>query len=422
MSLNIPAFTGWPNEPEWMKAFRARARAEVADLPWPHRRVEEWHRTDVSGFELENRLPLPAVQEQQKLGAPREGFSGYLKVQGETVTTWLSPALTSQGVQLLPLREAVLGKGLANPTALETIFADMLRNLNNKVLPLHAALMDSGVFLSVPAKAVLDQPLLIELVETKADSLSSPHVVINAGRASQFQVVLRRNSRDTPLTVNSGMQVLLDEGAVVSIVDVQEYGTQTAWVDHSSVRLARDAQLFHWSAQLGARLVKTDLALNLEGEGASLKTHGLYFAVQDQHKDLRVVQNHRAPNTASYALYKGAVRDRSRTVFQGLIDVAPQAPRTDAYLSNKNLVLTDGARADSLPQLKIDTNDVKCSHGSTTGKVNEDEVFYLMSRGFSRAEARLLIAEGLFAELIAEAPEFLRQDIENYVAQSLGAP
>ncbi len=422
MSLNTPAFTGWPKEPEWMKAFRARARAEATDQPWPHRRVEEWHRTDVTGFQFENRQPLPAQQGAVKAGSPLEGFSGYLKSDGATVTVWLSPALTEQGVQLLPLGDVILGKGVAKPDALDAVFSEMLRQVDNKVPALHAALLGSGVFLSVPAQVVIEAPLLIELTEAQQDSLSSPHVVINAGRASQFQVVLRRSSSEAPLTVNSGMQLLLDEGAVVTLVDVQEYGSQTAWVDHSQARLGRDAQLFHWSAQLGGRLVKTDLALNLEGEGASLKTHGLYFAVQDQHKDIRVVQNHRAPNTSSYALYKGAVRDRSRTVFQGLIEVAPQAPRTDAYLSNKNLVLTDGARADSLPQLKIDTNDVKCSHGSTTGKVNEDEVFYLMSRGFSRAEARLLIAEGLFADLIAEAPEFLRQDIEGYVVRALGAP
>ena len=102
--------------------------------------------------------------------------------------------------------------------------------------------------------------------------------------------------------------------------------------------------------------------------------------------------------------------------------MSPQAPRTDAYLSNKNLILNDGARADSLPQLKIDTNDVKCSHGSTTGKVNEDEVFYLTSRGFSRDEARLLIAEGLFAELIDEAPEPLREELSRRVEDSLRSP
>ena len=168
-------------------------------------------------------------------------------------------------------------------------------------------------------------------------------------------------------------------------------------------------------------MVKTRFDFTLAGEGASVKTHGLYFGTGDQHKDLRISLNHGAAHTTSYALYKGAVRDRARTVFQGLIEVNPGANGTDAYLSNKNLILNDGARADSLPQLKIDTNDVKCSHGSTTGKVNEEEVHYLGTRGFSREEAKLLIAQGLFAELIDEAPAFLRDDVEREVSCALGA-
>jgi len=127
--------------------------------------------------------------------------------------------------------------------------------------------------------------------------------------------------------------------------------------------------------------------------------------------DVRTVQQHKAPNTYSRAVYKGAVRESARAIYQGLIHVLPDAQKTDAYLTNKNLILDEGARADSIPSLKIETNDVKCSHGSTTGKVQDSELFYLMSRGLTRQDATELIIMSYFQELIELAPDHVKADL-----------
>ena len=138
---------------------------------------------------------------------------------------------------------------------------------------------------------------------------------------------------------------------------------------------------------------------------------GIYLAHGGQHMDVRTVQQHKAPNTYSRAVYKGVVRESARAIYQGLIHVLPLAQKTDAYLTNKNLIMDDGARADSIPSLKIETNDVKCSHGSTTGKVQEDELFYLMSRGLTRKDATELIIMSYFQDLIDLAPDHVKANL-----------
>jgi len=286
----------------------------------------------------------------------------------------------------------------------------------------HYLRVEFGVVLQVPAQIVAEKPFLIEVLENRSELITTPHWVVALGAASQASLVIRQSSpQGQGFTVDSAVSVTLGDGSHFTLSELQTHGSGAAVLDHSFAVLGRDAQLFHWCAPIGGAVVKTRFDFTLAGEGASVRSHGLYFGTDDQHKDMRISLTHGAPHTTSFALYKGAVRDRSRTVFQGLIEVNPGANGTDAYLSNKNLILNDGARADSLPQLKIDTNDVKCSHGSTTGKVNEEEVYYLMARGFSREEAKLFIAQGLFAELVDEAPGFLREELELLVACSIGA-
>ncbi|NNM66867.1 MAG: hypothetical protein HKM06_02520, partial [Spirochaetales bacterium] len=351
MSLNINTFSGWPGEPEWMRELRSRARTEMAGLPWPGRRNEDWERTDIASFQIENRVLGSATQETVQAGSPLAGFSGRLVLQGgSVVSVWLKPELAAQGVRLVSLREAVIGgTATAKPDALATVLETVMSGAEVKLPALHAVLVEAGAVLLIPGNLVVEEPFLLELEETRTNVLASPQLILWAGRSSQATVVVRRKSAASlDATVNSAAFASLDDGAVLNWIDVQEYGTRVEWIDHSRAHLGRDANLFHWNACLGGNTVKTSLRVDLNGEGASLRAHGLYFGVNDQHKDLRIVQNHASPRTSSNALYKGAVRDRARTVFQGLIEVQPQAFQTDAYLSNKNLVLTDGARADSL--------------------------------------------------------------------------
>ncbi len=385
-------------------------------LEWPGRTNEEWHRSRLDRFALETRKVAPLGKKTTQALPSDPQWAGQLRfIDGALAGAALDPALKAQGVVFGPLSDA--------PASVKKFLAATEALCDTRASSHHYQALEFGAVLYIPANLVVEKPFLVHITETRNGGLTVPHVSVQADRLSQAALVVRSDSpAHTPFTSHSATTVELADGAIFRLCDLQDHNLEAAVLDHSFARLGRDVQFFHWSACLGGGTVKTRFEFSLEGEGASLKTHGLYFGIGDQHKDLRIATTHRAPNTTSYALYKGAVRDRSRTIFQGLIEVSPQAPRTDAYLSNKNLILNDGARADSLPQLKIDTNDVKCSHGSTTGKVNEDEVFYLTSRGFSRDEARLLIAEGLFAELIDEAPEPLREELSRRVEDSLRSP
>ena len=389
--------------------------ATATPLTWPGRTNEEWQRSRVDRFALDTRKASAPTKSSPQALERNSAFAGRLTfVDGVLTGSDLNPELKKSGVlfgdlaQSPPLVKAHLEKGRAA--------ADTLASAG------HYDRVEFGAVLLVPARVVCEVPFLIEITENRRDVLTTPHLVLSLGEATHSSVVVRWNSPvGQTFTVDSATTVDLGDGAHFTLSELQTQGRGAAILDHSLATVGRDAQFFHWCAPIGGSVVKTRFDFTLAGEGSSVRTHGLYFGTEDQHKDLRISLTHAAPRASSYALYKGAVRDRSRTIFQGLIEVNPGANGTDAYLSNKNLILNDGARADSLPQLKIDTNDVKCSHGSTTGKVNEEEVYYLTTRGFSKEEARLFIAQGLFAELVDEAPAFLREEVDLLVACSIGA-
>jgi len=384
-------------------------------LDWPDRTNEEWMRSRVDRFFLETRQPGVPAKASPKTLERNPDFAGRLTfVDGVLTGVDLDPELKKQGVVFGPHAEAATV--VKDHLSLGQAQADTLASAG------HYSRVEFGAVLIVPAKVVAEKPFLIELTENRVGVLTTPHIAVALGQTSQSNLVVRQNSpQGQKFTIDSATSVVLGDAAVFTLSELQTHGEGAAVLDHSFAKMGRDAQFFHWCAPVGGAVVKTRFDFTLAGQGASVKTHGLYFGTEDQHKDLRISLTHAAPHTTSYALYKGAVRDRSRTVFQGLIEVKPGANGTDAYLSNKNLILNQGARADSLPQLKIDTNDVKCSHGSTTGKVNEEEVFYLTTRGFSKEEARLFIAQGLFAELVDEAPAFLRDEVDTLVACAIGA-
>ena len=168
-------------------------------------------------------------------------------------------------------------------------------------------------------------------------------------------------------------------------------------------------------------MVKTRVECALNGAGADARLDGLYFCRPGQHMDIRTVQHHRAPSATSRAYYKGAVSGGGRTVFQGLIEVAEGASGTDAFLTNRNLILGDAARADSIPTLKIGNNDVKCSHGSTTGRLSEEEMFYLESRGLSPEDAKAMLLVGYFEDILGDTPESFRQETLQHIGARIGA-
>jgi Fe-S cluster assembly protein SufD len=218
------------------------------------------------------------------------------------------------------------------------------------------------------------------------------------------------------------MDLVVGEAAGLELYHLQDLPIRSLGFAHGTARVARDGHLLTFEAALGTGLLKSRLDCSLDGPGSEAFLHGIYLSRAHQHMDIRTVQRHRAPNATSRAFYKGAVKDNSRSIYQGLIEVTPAASKTDAFLTDRNLILNDGARADSIPSLRIDTNDVKCSHGSTTGKIDPAHLFYLMTRGLTRSEAERMLIQGYFEELLEGALPRFAEALRKLVDARIGEP
>lgn len=385
---------------------KTSAQKLASTMNWPTKKDEEWRRTGASLFPLDRSVTLPGKGDF----SPQDwaAYSAVLLISnGEAREVYKDS--TAQGVEFL----------LSPEKDIQALLENHLAGCDNKVLASHFSQPSvHGVRFKKNSRG--EKPVLVLVRESRPQVLVQPHLAVLAQQLSDWSLILRYESPEgSEILVNAASTFSLEDGARLNVTELQILDKTSSFIDHALADVGRDAAFDHLNVSLGAGITKGRLKVRLQGAGSDLHTRGLYFALGDQHKDLNVIQDHIAPQATSRALYKGAVRDRARAVFQGLIVVEPNAAGTDAYLSNKNLLMNDGARADSLPQLKIDNNDVKCSHGSTTGKVDEDQVFFLQSRGLTRQEAKLLIAQGLFAELVDSAPGVLKEELEALIAEAV---
>lgn len=376
-----------------LRELRDRAGERFAAMQWPTMADEDWRRTDLAGID-------PSSWE------PGRGDAG--------VGIPLDPGLARRGVHLASLEET--------PGALADVVARTLTLTGNSPADRFEAWQRSawtrGVLLHVPAFTEIDEPLVIDLEENAGRRSSLPLVVAILGEGSRATVILRASGGDDLLRI-SGADIVVGPGATLRWFESQTLGARSISLDRTRVTVAQDARFERLEAQLGGRLARGRVDCTLAGSGAVAHLHGLCFPLGGQRADLGTVQRHLAPRAMSRAVFKSAVGIGSRSVFQGLIEVLPNASGTDAYLANRNLLLARGARADSVPTLRIGNNDVKCSHGSTTGRLSEDELFYLETRGLSRAQARELLVLGFFEDLLEPSPEKFRAPLQRLLHERL---
>jgi len=380
-----------------MRDFAAEARERFEGLAWPGAADEAWRRTELS------RLGLDALA-----GTPA-GIGSFAAKASED--TW-----KRAGVRISNFEAAMRERG----DELGTMLREGLEG-TDKPAAWHYSALSGGSLLCVPAGVELEEPIILDYEAEKGSRLSSPHLFVLLGEGARASVVLRLGeSAETELCL-LGVDLSLASGASLGFGVLQTYGAEA--LDFSRIRasLERDASLRSLDARLGGRVVVSTVDCSLNGPGAEAYLDGAYYCLGGRHVDLRTIQRHRSPRATSKACYKGAVESGGRGVFQGLIEVEKGASGTDAYLANRNLVLGPAARSDSIPTLKIGNDDVRCSHGSTTGKLNEEELFYLRSRGFSVAEARSLLVSGFFEEVLAHAPGSLGEEAAGLIGSRLTA-
>lgn len=415
------------DEPEWMREFRLAAWAAADRLPWPSPKDEEWRRTDPAVFQLDGIRPavdappgaLPA-EVQQAIASWDAPLGVLVQRNSQTVRAMLDDQ-APPGVIFTDLHTALANR----PDLMRQHFMTSgVRPEETKFRALHGALWSGGAFLYVPDGVELTRPLL-SLTWIDADRVGVfPHTLVIAGRGSRLTLITGTGSAagEWPAFADAVTEVIALDGAQVRVVTLQEWGRNVVEVGIVRSILARDSTFHSLVVSLGGKVVKMNVESILAGQGATAEMLGLVFGDGTQHVDLHTLQEHRAPHTLSDLLYKNAVKDRARSVFSGMIHVHYGAQKTNAFQANRNLILSEGARADSIPNLEILANDLRCTHGSATSHLNEEHLFYLMSRGLTRGQAVRMVVEGFFAELLDRVPldrlrQRLQQDIEARMAR-----
>jgi Fe-S cluster assembly protein SufD len=277
------------------------------------------------------------------------------------------------------------------------------------------SLFDEATVIEVPAQAEASTPTIIKLTGTEAQAASYGHTVIKAGPLSRAVVVLDHRGS---ATYADNVEIVVGDGASLSVVSLQDWASDAVHVSHHYATLGKDATLTHAAVSLGGSLVRLSPSVRYDGQGGSAQLTGLYFADPGQHLEHRLFVDHDVPNCRSRVTYKGALQgDDAHAVWIGDVLIRADATGTDTYEYNRNLVLTDGTRVDSVPNLEILTGEiVGAGHASASGRLEDHHLFYLMARGIPFEEARRLVIRGFFGQLIAEieVPE-----IRNRITESI---
>lgn len=275
----------------------------------------------------------------------------------------------------------------------------------DKFAAAHLAFAGDGVRVETAPRTVLQRPLVIDVQATTAGAMTFPHIEIAAGRESELPVVVVFRSPDgVENVVVPGVTLEAGDGARLRYLGVQGWGGSTVGITHQRLHLGRDATGRIGEVGLGGRLGRLDLEVQLEGAGSSSEVVGLYFGEHDQTLDYRLMIDHIGRNTSSDVFLKGAVEDNAQSIFTGLLRIEKDALRSSAFETNRNLVLSENAKAHSVPNLEILCDDVVCGHGSSVGPLEEEHLYYLQSRGIPRPRAERMLVRGFFTEVIDRLP------------------
>ena len=433
--------------PQWFVDAQAEASREFAAEPYPTRKDEQWRFSSVKNLEGATSLTKPASD----IGA-RPAFEPALDrafpepagriifVNDQLVSCeLLDDSLTERGVVFLPLEQALK----VRPDLLQAHFmAQPARLGSKKFAALHKASVKAGTVLYLPPSLIVDAPFEVFHVVTGENLAVFPHTLVIADKESQVTFLDHFVSLDSSNAERSGKagpnaerqtpnaerqtasgfacgvnDLVLRPGSRLTYISVQDWSRQFVSVQVNSTVAEEQSSAVNLSLNFGGRYSRLESVSRLAGAGARSDMLAVSIAGVDQEFDQRTLQDHLQPNTTSDLLYKNALSHNSRTVFSGLIKVERGAHRTDAYQKVRNLLLSDEAEANSMPGLEILADDVRCTHGATSGQVEPEELFYLLSRGIPELKAKGLIVNGFLNEVVDRLPG---EDIKTYLRGQIG--
>jgi len=429
----VEALSTLKDEPAWLRDGRLAAWETYESLPMPQRTDEEWRRTDIKGLKLDRLSPFsPNGHKADSLTGVLAGFkdnaisdqserAGVL-VQKDAGAAWAdqNPDLAAKGVIFVDLDTAAreheeLFRQHFMTTAVPVGFG--------KLEALHAALWQGGSFLYVPKNVSVELPFRSFAVATQPGSSIFTHtlVVLDDGAEAFLADAYGSETQETQSLASGVVELILGKGSQLRYVQMQDWGRHVWNFMTERAVVGNDATLNSLHVTLGSKFTKNSIGSHLRGQNSLAEMLGISFADGDQFFDHHTWQIHEAPYATSDLEFKGALKDSARTVYSGLIKVEEGAQKTDAYQQNRNLVLSRNARADSIPNLEIKANDVRCTHGATVSQVVPEHIFYLQSRGIPYTEAQKLIVEGFFRPVIDRIPvEEIQGFLEGAIARKVG--
>lgn len=423
---SVRAFSAARHEPAWMTERRLAAWRLFEEMPWPRPTDEAWRRTRLTGFNLDRFQPYaqPAQADNP------QAVSALIQHELDELSSAASLVFSSGGVSYRDMQEDLAGKGV--------IFTDLQRALQqhadlvkkyfmteavlpeqNKFTALHAALWDTGALIYVPANVKVELPL--QIILDQGEGVGGYHHTLLIAEAGAEVTVVDDLLGGKDSLQASVVELIQRDNSTVRYMNLQDFDHTTWNFLTGRAVLQRDADLRWIQVSWGSRLTKAFLDLDLMGKGGDAELLGIYFPTGRQHIDHQTLQIHRVPNCRSDLLFNGALKEKARSVYMGYIKVLPGAQKTDAYQRNGNLILDSTARADSIPGLEIEADDVRCTHGATAAQVEDEYVFYLMARGLSRAQAERMIVQGFFQAVLDRVPvESVVAKLERVIERKIG--
>jgi Fe-S cluster assembly protein SufD len=404
-------------------SYRARAWEDFQALPVPDGKQEAWRRTDIHAMPQGTfRIPgdqayldLAPVPDDLLQPVTGEAHGGQIVIMPGGAQSSLDAELSAQGVIFTDLASAER----EHPELVARLKGQIVKANEGKFSALAGALAQTGILVYIPKGVTVAQPLHSLYWGPGPNLAHFSHLLVwvEDGASVTYVHESASNTETTGQSLHSGIvEVHVGRGAALRFVELQSWGEHIWNFSHERVRVEADGNLEWIFGAIGSHVTKNFSDLDLVGSGAVGRLSGFYFTDHDQHLDHDTQQNHLAPNTTSDLLFKGALLGHSRSVWQGMIYVAPGAAKTDGYQANRNLVLSSKARADSIPGLEILADDVRCTHGATVGKIDAEQVFYLLSRGIPKPEAERLIVEGFFDPIMQRIPfEGVRQRFQRSI-------
>lgn len=403
-------------------AKRKEAFEVYAATPSPTNQDEEWRKTVPELFSFKDCRPLPELQAapQAETSDWDQHFDVVIEItdKGFSITDQTG-ALTSGTCSVMSFAEAAE----ARPELLEKRLQTAVPPSYGKFAALNAAFWNAGFLVEIPDKAIVEKGILFRYRIDGANAVLIPRLLVEAGKQSEARIVEHFVSPDGQVMHSlAAKEFFVDEGGKLKVYSLQEWGDQSYLIDNDMAVVQKDATVEWMTLNFGTLVSKMKFGSDVAGANSSAEMDGIYFATGKQHLEQTTWQIHSSPDTYSRLLYKGAVKQDAHSVYRGVIQAKPKCIRVDAYQTNNNLVLSDGARADTIPGLLIDADDLACSHGATIGNVDEDQVFYLRSRGLGEDEARKIVILGYFDEIVERMPyEFLKDWVHAHIERKLAS-